>query len=85
MDIFQIPQGTGSGFVWDDAGHVVTNFHVIEGGQNVQSYDLAPFEYEDNQHFFLGYAFHNWWDAGHRVPSLVTLHPQYRELIGIEV
>ena len=58
---------------------------VIEGGQNVQSYDLAPFEYEDNQHFFLGYAFHNWWDAGHRVPSLVTLHPQYRELIGIEV
>ena len=25
-------QGTGSGFVWDDAGHVVTNFHVIQGG-----------------------------------------------------
>ena len=24
-----IPSGTGSGFVWDEAGHVVTNFHVI--------------------------------------------------------
>jgi len=25
------PSGTGTGFVWDDAGHVVTNFHVIQG------------------------------------------------------
>jgi S1-C subfamily serine protease len=24
-----IPSGTGSGFVWDDKGHIVTNFHVI--------------------------------------------------------
>lgn len=24
--------GTGSGFVWDDEGHIVTNFHVIKGG-----------------------------------------------------
>lgn len=26
------PSGTGTGFVWDDTGHVVTNFHVIQGG-----------------------------------------------------
>jgi S1-C subfamily serine protease len=25
-----IPTGTGSGFVWDEQGHVITNFHVIE-------------------------------------------------------
>ncbi len=25
------PRGTGSGFVWDDLGHVVTNAHVVEG------------------------------------------------------
>jgi S1-C subfamily serine protease len=25
------PQGTGSGFLWDETGHVVTNFHVIAG------------------------------------------------------
>jgi S1-C subfamily serine protease len=28
----QVPRGTGSGFIWDEAGHVVTNFHVIQGG-----------------------------------------------------
>ncbi|NWG32251.1 MAG: trypsin-like peptidase domain-containing protein [Rhodocyclaceae bacterium] len=30
-NVFTVPRGTGSGFIWDDAGHVVTNFHVIEG------------------------------------------------------
>jgi S1-C subfamily serine protease len=30
-DVFNIPQGTGSGFVWDDRGHIVTNFHVLQG------------------------------------------------------
>ncbi len=34
MDIFQIPQGSGSGFVWDDKGHIVTNYHVLEGGRS---------------------------------------------------
>ena len=27
----EIPRGSGSGFLWDDDGHVVTNFHVIQG------------------------------------------------------
>jgi S1-C subfamily serine protease len=27
-----VPRGSGSGFVWDDRGHIVTNFHVIEDG-----------------------------------------------------
>jgi len=26
-----VPTGTGSGFIWDELGHVVTNEHVIEG------------------------------------------------------
>ena len=29
-NVFSVPRGTGSGFVWDDLGHVVTNNHVIE-------------------------------------------------------
>lgn len=29
-NIFSVPRGTGSGFIWDEAGHVVTNYHVIE-------------------------------------------------------
>lgn len=28
----QVARGTGSGFVWDDRGHIVTNYHVIEDG-----------------------------------------------------
>ena len=32
LNATEIPRGTGSGFVWDDAGHIVTNFHVIQGG-----------------------------------------------------
>jgi len=28
----EVARGTGSGFVWDDQGHIVTNYHVIEDG-----------------------------------------------------
>jgi S1-C subfamily serine protease len=30
MGANQVPSGTGSGFIWDDEGHVVTNYHVIQ-------------------------------------------------------
>ncbi len=30
MNVQEIPSGTGSGFIWDDRGHIITNFHVIE-------------------------------------------------------
>ncbi|MGY8738668.1 MAG: S1C family serine protease, partial [bacterium] len=32
-NVSEVPQGTGSGFLWDEHGHVVTNYHVIESGQ----------------------------------------------------
>jgi S1-C subfamily serine protease len=35
-DVTEIPQGTGTGFVWDEHGYVVTNFHVIQGAQIAQ-------------------------------------------------
>lgn len=28
--------GTGSGFVWDEAGHIVTNNHVVAGAQEIR-------------------------------------------------
>jgi S1-C subfamily serine protease len=31
-NVQQVPRGTGTGFVWDQQGHIVTNFHVIQGG-----------------------------------------------------
>ena len=29
-------EGTGTGFIWDEQGHIVTNFHVIREGDAVQ-------------------------------------------------
>jgi S1-C subfamily serine protease len=29
-DAYEVPAGSGSGFIWDDRGHIVTNFHVVE-------------------------------------------------------
>ncbi len=31
----KVSRGAGSGFFWDKAGHIITNFHVIEGSQKV--------------------------------------------------
>jgi S1-C subfamily serine protease len=31
----EVPAGSGSGFVWDDKGTIVTNFHVVEGARSV--------------------------------------------------
>ncbi len=33
-NVFSVPRGSGSGFIWDDAGIVVTNYHVIEGASD---------------------------------------------------
>ncbi|NLG76513.1 MAG: trypsin-like serine protease [Xanthomonadaceae bacterium] len=30
-NVHSVPRGTGSGFIWDEYGHVVTNLHVIAG------------------------------------------------------
>jgi len=32
VDVFEIPRGVGSGFIYDREGHIVTNFHVIQDG-----------------------------------------------------
>jgi len=37
-DIFMQPipqEGTGSGFLYDDQGHIVTNYHVVENAESV--------------------------------------------------
>ena len=36
LNLYQIPQGTGSGFVWDTNGNIITNFHVIQNASAAQ-------------------------------------------------
>ena len=33
LNVQEVPEGTGSGFIWDDGGHIVTNYHVIKDAQ----------------------------------------------------
>ncbi|MAW88198.1 MAG: 2-alkenal reductase [Phyllobacteriaceae bacterium] len=35
-DVYEIPAGSGSGFVWDKNGHIITNYHVIEDASKAQ-------------------------------------------------
>jgi hypothetical protein len=46
MNVQQVPRGTGTGFVWDASGHIVTNFHVIQGanGARVTLADQSSFD-----------------------------------------
>ena len=41
LNLHEIPRGTGSGFIWDTEGHVVTNFHVL---QNADSAKVTLFD-----------------------------------------
>ena len=36
LDVLEVPQGSGSGFVWDKEGHIVTNYHVIRGASDLK-------------------------------------------------
>ncbi len=36
LNTFEVPQGSGSGFIWDNTGHIVTNYHVVYGADSIQ-------------------------------------------------
>jgi len=35
-EIYEVPRGLGSGFVWDREGHIISNFHVVYGAAAIQ-------------------------------------------------
>ncbi|WP_141733649.1 S1C family serine protease [Oligoflexus tunisiensis] len=35
FDVTEVPAGTGSGFIWDNDGTIVTNFHVIQDADRI--------------------------------------------------
>ncbi len=36
LNIYEIPQGTGTGFIWDVDGRIVTNYHVVKDASRVE-------------------------------------------------
>ena len=52
-NIMEIPAGTGSGFVWDKDGHIVTNYHVIRSGEKAQ---VTLFDQSNWDATVVGYA-----------------------------
>ena len=35
LNLLEVPRGSGTGFVWDESGYIVTNFHVVDGARKV--------------------------------------------------
>lgn len=46
LNIQEIPRGSGTGFVWDSSGLIVTNFHVIAGAHRLTVTTQDQTEYE---------------------------------------
>lgn len=47
FDPTEVPSGAGSGFVWDNQGHIVTNFHVVQGASKlIVNFHNDPKQYE---------------------------------------
>lgn len=51
-NVLEVPAGSGSGFVWDDRGHVVTNFHVVQDADSAKV-TIGDAEYQAT---IVGYA-----------------------------
>ncbi len=35
LNVMEIPRGSGTGFVWDESGLIITNYHVIHGANKI--------------------------------------------------
>ena len=53
----KVPQGTGTGFVWDSAGHIVTNHHVVRGGRGT-TYKVTLADGSEHEARLVGVAPH---------------------------
>ena len=48
-NVMEVPIGTGSGFVWDKDGHIVTNYHVIRNKKFAQVALITPRKRKDRK------------------------------------
>ncbi len=49
--VTEVPRGAGSGFIWDEHGHIVTNYHVI---QNATSADVVLHDHSTHRAELVG-------------------------------
>jgi S1-C subfamily serine protease len=54
LNVQQVPRGTGTGFVWDTDGHIVTNYHVVKDANVVHVIFQDGTSYESRD--IVGYA-----------------------------
>ncbi len=52
-NVYEIPSGSGSGFIWDKEGHIITNYHVVQGASSIEVVMADQTSYEAVQ---VGYA-----------------------------
>ncbi|MEM9998761.1 MAG: cell surface protein SprA, partial [Bacteroidota bacterium] len=57
----------------------------IEGGSQTTNFDIAPYDYEDNAHFFLSYYFRNRWDEALSAPPNIIGDPEFAQIDDIDV
>jgi len=49
MNVMEVPLGAGSGFVWDEEGHIITNYHVIRTAKVAQVAILTRIVNDDDK------------------------------------
>jgi S1-C subfamily serine protease len=49
LDVREVPRGTGTGFVWDADGFIVTNYHVVDGARSVRVILADQSSYDSQQ------------------------------------
>lgn len=55
MRAMEVPAGSGTGFVWDRKGHIVTNYHVVDpNGRGRTSYTIALYNRKSYEATFVG-------------------------------
>ncbi len=55
MRAMQVPAGSGTGFVWDGKGHIVTNYHVVDpDGRGRTSYTVTLYNRKSYEAKFVG-------------------------------
>ena len=65
LDVTRVPQGSGSGFIWDDQGHVVTNFHVVQTKDRSTRYSVTLWDQSEWDARVIGIAPEREGDAIH--------------------